>query len=151
MREGWDKKIRKGEKVQNLIDLEENQGTGAKRESYADALGGKTINRRNEFPNLRSQDSPNARQGRFLRAIGELENDETGQRNPKEDRNGRNMSKWREQVIGEIVNKLRDELKVDVLRIIREEVRENLKIIIGNAIREEVEAMFQEGRSSVVR
>lgn len=94
---------------------------------------------------MRSQDSPNARQGRFLRAIGELENDEAGQGNPKEDRNGRNMSRWREQVIGEIVSKLRDELKVDVLRIIREEVRENLKIIIGNAIKEEVEAMFREG------
>lgn len=91
---------------------------------------------------MRSQDSPNARQGRFLRAIGELENDEASQGNPKEDRNGRNMSRWREQVIGEIV---RDELKVDVLRIIREEIRENLKIIIGNAIKEEVEAMFREG------
>lgn len=99
--------------------------------------------RSQDSPNTR-QDSPNTRQGRFLRAIDELENDEAGQGNPKEDRNGRNMSR-REQVIGEIVSKLRDELKVDVLRIIREEVRENLKIIIGNAIKEEVEAMFREG------
>lgn len=141
------------EKNRNLIELDDSVGPGTKKLSYADALGGKSTDKGGDFPNLRTPKSERGKQSRFMQAIKELEKEECGLIDGKNDRNSSRseLSRRREQVINGIVNKLREELKIDVLRIIREEVRENLRAIIGNAIREEVADIFQEGGSSVVR
>lgn len=123
------------EKNRNLIELDDNVGPVMKKLSYADALGGKSTDKGGDFPNLKT---PESERGKQMQAINELEKEECGLIDGKNDRNSSRseLSRRREQVINGIVNKLREELKVDVLRIIREEVRENLRAIIGNAIRE---------------
>lgn len=135
---------RVAEKEQNLIDLDEGQVSETKRVTYAEAVGGKQFNKNIDFPSLSSQDRLSDRHSRFSQVLSDLENEEVNLTEQKEDRNGRSMSRRREQIIGEIAEKLREELRVDVLRIIREEVRENLRIIIGDSIREEVIAILQE-------
>lgn len=61
------------------------------------------------------------------------------------------MVERREQLIGKIVNKLRNELRVHILRIIREEVRQKLRMVIGDAIREEVRAVLTGDGSAFFR
>lgn len=137
------------EKERNLLELE-GQVIEGNRVSYAEVVGEKCHEKSIEFPDFRPQGRLSCSQFRPLQ-VDELENEEVCLIEQKEDRGGRFRLRKREQMIREIVDKLRDELRVDILRIIREEVRENLRSIIGDSIKEEFKILFQEGGTSMFR
>lgn len=94
------------------------------------------MNRERDFPELRNRAS-------HLEI--ESESEEINIINSRTDRFSNINLRRRARIIAEIVQKLKEELRIEILRIVREEVRDSLKTVVGEVVREEIRLLFQEG------
>lgn len=140
-----------GGKDLNLIDLGDSEESCDGRSSYAEVARGTYNVRNRDFPILKSQGKIVGDRSKDKHVEIEQDSVDAELSVQKDMRNVWSMVERREQLIGEIVNKLRNELRVDILRILREEVRQKLRMVIGDAIREEVRAVLTGDGSAFFR